>query len=171
MARGEIVVLETYRLRRSNATVLGIPMSGRNSLTGYGVSSGNSIVGDTLTLSAERSIDVLTLLARTVASTTDPAMAAQLLDEYADRFQVTILLQGQSAAALRPVVSSVLQAELPAQLGFDIVTTDQRFILGLSPLLDVDTFLDPPAAPALLTLGKSVVGRDAIVRNPAALRQ
>lgn len=171
VARGEVVVLETFRLRRTNATVLGIPMSGRNSLTGNAVPSGNSIVGDTLTLSAERSIDVLTLLAPSVASTADPAMAAQLLDEYADRFQVTVLLQGQSAAALRPVVSSVLKAELPAQLGFDIVMTDQRFILGLSPLLDVDTFLDPPTAPALLTLGQSVVGRNAIVRNPAALRQ
>jgi hypothetical protein len=51
------------------------------------------------------------------------------------------------------------------------VATDQRFILGLSPLLDVDTFLDPTAASAPLTLDQSVVGRDAIVRNPAALRQ
>ncbi len=171
VARGEIVVLETFRLRRSNATVLGIPMSGRNSLTGYGVPSGNSIVGDTLTLSAERSIDLLALLAPSAASTADRAAASLLLDEYADRFQVTVLLQGPTTATLRPVVSIVLRAELPAQLGFDIVATDQRFILGLSPLLDVDTFLDPPAAPALLTLGQSVVGRDAIVRNPAALRE
>jgi phage tail-like protein len=171
VARGEIVVLETFRLRRSNATVLGIPMSGRNSLTGYGVPSGNSIVGDTLTLSAERSIDVLALLAPSAASTADSVAASQLLDEYADRFQVTVLLQGQTTAALRPIVTNVLQAELPAQLGFDIVATDQRFILGLSPLLDVDTFLDPSAAPAPLTLDQSVVGRDAIVRNPAALRQ
>jgi phage tail-like protein len=171
VARGEIVVLETFRLRRSDATVLGVPMSGRNRLTGYGVPSGNSIVGDTLTLSAERSIDLLTLLAPSAASTADPAAASLLLDEYADRFQVTVLLQGPTTAALGPIVSSVLQAELPAQLGFDIVATDQRFILGLSPLLDVDTFLDPTAAPAPLTLDQSVVGRDAIVRNPAALRQ
>jgi phage tail-like protein len=171
VARGEIVVLETFRLRRSDATVLGIPMSGRNSLTGYGVPSGNSIVGDTLTLSAERSIDMLALLAPSAASTADPSAASQLLVEYADRFQVTVLLQGPTTAALRPIVSNVLLAELPAQLGFDIVATDQRFILGLSPLLDVDTFLDPSAAPAPLTLDQSVVGRDAIVRNPAALRQ
>jgi phage tail-like protein len=171
VARGEIVVLETFRLRRSDATVLGIPMSGRNSLTGYGVPSGNSIVGDTLTLSAERSIDLLALLSPSAASTADPTAAALLLDQYADRFQVTVLLQGPTTAALRPIVSNVLQAELPAQLGFDIVATDQRFILGLSPLLDVDTFLDPSSAPAPLTLDQSVVGRDAIVRNPAALRQ
>ena len=172
VARGEIVVLETFRLRCSDATVLGIPMSGRNSLTGYGVPSGNSIVGDTLTLSTERSIDRLALQsAIRHFHSGSGCKASQLLDEYADRFQVTVLLQGPTTAALRPIVSNVLLAELPAQLGFDIVATDQRFILGLSPLLDVDTFLDPTAAPAPLTLDQSVVGRDAIVRNPAALRQ
>jgi hypothetical protein len=62
-------------------------MSGRNSLTGYGVPSGNSIVGDTLTLSAERSIDMLALLAPSAASTADPSAASQLLVEYADRFR------------------------------------------------------------------------------------
>jgi phage tail-like protein len=171
VARGEVVVLETFRLRRSEATVLGVPMNGRNSLTGYGVQNGNSIIGDTLTLSAERSSDLIALLAPSAARTSDPSAASQLLEEYADRFQVTVLLQGPTAAALRPVVTSVLQAELPAQLSFDIAMTDQRFILGLSPLLSVDTFLDAPAAPALLTLDQNVIGRDAIVRNPAALRQ
>jgi phage tail-like protein len=171
VARGEIVVLETFRLRRSDATVLGVPMSGLNSLTGYGVPNGNSIIGDTLTLSAARSSDLIALLAPSAAISSDPSAASRLLEEYADRFQVTVVLQGSTAAALRPVVSSVLEAELPAQLSFDIVMTDQRFILGLSPLLGVDTFLDAPAAPALLTLDQSVIGRDAIVRNPAALRQ
>ena len=171
VARGEIVLLETFRLRRSFPTVLGIPMGGRNVLTGDDVPSGNSIVGDTLTLSAERAVDVLTLLAPSAAVAADPATTSQFLDEYADRVQVTAILQGPSTAALRPVVSSVLQAELPKQLSFDIVLTDKRFIIGLSPLLDVDTFLDPPAAPALLTLNQSVIGLDAVVRDPAALRQ
>ena len=40
-----------------------------------------------------------------------------------------------------------------------------------SPLLDIDTFLDPPAAPAPLTLDQSVMGRDAVLRDPPALRQ
>ena len=61
--------------------------------------------------------------------------------------------------------------ELPAQLNFEIVLAEHRFILGLSPLLDIDTFLDPPEAPSPLTLDQSVIGRDAVVRDPAALRQ
>ena len=171
VARGEIVLLETFRLRRPYATVLGIPMGDRNVLTGDDVPSGNSIVGDTLTLSAERAIDILTLLAPSAASGADPATLSQYLDEYADRVQVTAILQGPAAAALQPVVSAVLQSELPAHLGVDFVFTDQRFILGLSPLLDVDTFLDPPPVLAPLTLDQSILGRDALVRNPAALRQ
>ena len=171
VARGEVVLLETHRLRRTNATVLGIPMSGLNDLTQFGVPSGNSIVGDTLILSAERAIDVLALLAPSVAKGADAATVSQFLDEYADRVQVAVILQGPAAASLAPVVTAVLQAELPAQLHFEIAPIQPRFILGLSPLLGVDTFLDPPVAPAPLTLDQSVVGRDAIVRDPAALRQ
>ena len=171
VSRGEVVLLETHRLRRTNATVLGIPMGGLNELTQFGVPSGNSIVGDTLILSAERAIDVLALLAPSVAQGADAATVSRFLDEYADRVQVSVILQGPAAASLKPIVTAVLQAELPAQLHFEIAPIQPRFILGVSPLLGVDTFLDPPEAPAPLTLGQSVVGRDAIVRDPAALRQ
>lgn len=171
VARGEVVLLETHRLRRTDATILGIPLGGRNVLTQFGVPSGNSIVGDTLVLSPERALEVFALLAPSAASGADAAAATRFLDEYADKVQVAAILQGPNAAALEPIVSAVLKTELPAQLAFDIVFTDQRFILGLSPLLDVDTFLDPPVPPAPLTLDQSVVGRDAVVRDPAALRQ
>jgi hypothetical protein len=82
-----------------------------------------------------------------------------------------VLLQGPGTATLRTIVDSVLKAELPAQLNYDVVVTDQRFILGLSPLLDYDTFLDPSPAPAPLTLNQSVMGRDTVLRDPPALRQ
>jgi phage tail-like protein len=169
--RGEVVLVETYQLRRTDATVLGIPMGGENVLTANAVPSGNSIIGDTLVLSAERAADVLALLAPGAVPPGDAAAVARFLDEYADRVQVAALLQGPSAATLRDAVKRVLTAELPAHLAFDIVVTDGRFVLGLSPLLDIDTFLDPATPPLPLTLGRSVVGRDAVVRNPATLRQ
>jgi phage tail-like protein len=171
VARGEVVLLETHQLRRTNATVLGIPMGERNVLTQYGEPSGNSIVGDTLVLSAERATEVLALLAPSAVTGADADAVARFLDEYADRVQVAAILQGPNAAALQPAVTTVLAAELPAQLRFEIVLAPHRFILGLSPLLDVDTFLDPPVPPAPLTLDQSVIGRDAVVRDPAALRQ
>jgi hypothetical protein len=96
---------------------------------------------------------------------------ARFLDQYADRIQVAAILQGPNAASLQDAVTTVLRAELPAQLQFEIVLAPQRFIIGLSPLLDVDTFLDPRVPPAPLTLDQSVIGRDAVVRDPAALRQ
>jgi phage tail-like protein len=80
IGRGEVVLLETHRLRRTNATVLGIPMGGRNVLTQFGVPSGNSIVGDTLVLSSERAIEVLALLAPSLASGADAATVARFLD-------------------------------------------------------------------------------------------
>jgi len=171
VARGEVVLLETHRLRRTNATVLGIAMGERNVLTQYGQPSGNSIVGDTLVLSAERAIEVLALLAPSAVTGADAAKVAQFLDEYADRVQVAAILQGPNATMLQPAVETVLRAELPAQLRFEIVLAPHRLILGLSPLLGVDTFLDPSVPPAPLALDQSVIGRDAVVRDPAALRQ
>jgi phage tail-like protein len=171
VARGEIVLLETHRLRRTNATILGIPLSGLNVLTDDGVASGNSIVGDTLVLSPERAIDLLALLSPQTAPAADAATVSRFLDEYASRVQVAAILQSPAAAALRPAVQAVLLAELPAHIGFEIVLAENRFVLGLSPLLDIDTFLGAPPVPAPLTLDASVIGRDAVVRDPAALRQ
>jgi phage tail-like protein len=170
VARGEIVVLETHRLRRADATLLGLNLSDSNPLTGYGVLDGNSIVGDTLVLAPERIADLVDLLAP-AALRFDPAQVARFLDQYIDRYQVTVLMQGSSAGALETEVRETLDAEMPAQIAYDLVRTDGRFILGLSPLLDIDTFLDPAAPSASLTLNQSVTGRDSVVRNPAALRQ
>ncbi|HVZ08880.1 phage tail protein [Rhodopila sp.] len=171
VGRGEVVLLETHRLRRTNATILGIALSGRNTLTQFGVPSGNSIIGDTLVLSAERAVEVLALLAPDAATGADAQAVADFLDEYADNVQVVAIVQGPSAAMLAPAVSSVLRTELPAQLRYEVVINPHRFILGLSPLLDVDTFLDPADPPTPLTLNTSTLGRDALVRDPPALRQ
>ena len=168
VARGEIVLVETHRLRRTAATILGIPLGGRNALTEDAVASGNSVVGDTLVLSAERARDVLALLAPSADTGADAATVSRVLDEYADRVQVAAILHG-AAAALRPAVQAVLAAELPAQLQFEIITAERSFILGLAPLLGIDTFLEPAAPPAALTLDTSRVGRDAVVRDAPAL--
>ena len=170
VARGEVVVMETHRLRRTEDTILGYNLTDANPLTGNGVASGNSIVGDSLFLSPERLSDLAALLAPK-ALRRGVAEAARFLDDYADRFQLTVLLQGPGAAALRPDVEETLRDELPAHIAYDIVRTDGRFVVGLSPLLDIDTFLEPAVSPAPLTLGKSATGRDSVVRNPAALRQ
>jgi phage tail-like protein len=169
VARGEVVLIETHRLRRTNATILGVPMSGRNVLTQDGVPSGNSIVGDTLVLSDERAIDVLALLAPSVAQGADAAEVARFLDEYAERVQVAALVHGD--AALVPAVTAVLRQELPAQLNFEVIFSERSFVLGLAPLLGIDTYLEPRDAPAALRLDGSVLGRDTVIRDPAALRQ
>jgi hypothetical protein len=115
VARGEVVLLETHGLRRTNATVIGIPMSGLNVLTDNGVASGNSIVGDTLVLSSERAVDVLALLAPSAARGADAATVSQFLDEYADRVQVAAILQGPAAASLQSAVTAVLRDRAGAE--------------------------------------------------------
>jgi phage tail-like protein len=171
VARGEIVVIETFRLRRTNATILGIPLSDRNILTQYGVASGNSIVGETLVLSPRRALDLLGLLSPEAAKSADAATVEEYLDQYADRIQIAALVAGTQAASLKDAVSSVLTRELPAHLRFEVILADRRFVLGLAPLLGAETFLDPPEAPASAKLDLSTIGRNAVIRDPAALRQ
>ncbi len=67
--------------------------------------SGNSIVGDTLVLSSERAIEVLALLAPSLAQGADAATVAQFLDEYADRIQVAAILQGPNGDICRRMPS------------------------------------------------------------------
>ena len=170
VGRGEVVLVETHRLRRTAATVLGVPMSGRNVLTEDGIASGNSIVGDTLVLSSQRAIDVLALLAPSAAQGAEPAQVAQFLDEYAERVQVAAVVH-RNDPALLAAVNAVLGAELPAQLNFEVIVNERSFILGLAPLLGIDTFLEPWDPPAPLRLDRSVIGRDTVIRDPATLRQ
>jgi phage tail-like protein len=164
---GEVVVVENYRLRRTMATILGIDMDDvDNPLTVNARVSGNSIVGDTLILSSAAGRAFLSLFAPDLASAGETAQVERFFDTYADR--VTILLHG-AARRQRTAVERVLRAEMPAHVQWDVFETERSFVLGLSPLLGVDTFLDPAPPPTPVTLGESTIGRDAVIRDPGTL--
>lgn len=166
--RGEAVVVETHRLRRTGATLLGLQLDDRNPLTQNGRASGNSVVGDTLVLSERRALEVLALLAPDLARGAAAAEAARLLDAYADRIQVAVVLHGR-AAGLAEAIGAVLARELPAHLRWEIIQDSGSFILGMAPLLGIDTYLDPQQPPVGVRLDRSLTG-EALVLAPAALR-
>lgn len=165
--RGEVVVVENYRLRRTMATILGIPMDDSNNpLTLDGRVSGNSIVGDTLILADDVAREFLALFAPGVATTNEKAAVQEFFDRYA--FRVTVLLHG-AARRFQALVKRTMQREMPAHIGWDVFGTDHSFVLGLGPLLGVDTFLDPPAPPRPVTLDVSVLTRDAVIHDAGTL--
>ncbi|WKJ89990.1 phage tail protein [Methylomonas montana] len=164
--RGEIVVLENFRLRRTMATILGVDMDdGDHPLTlGTGM-SGNSIIGDSLILSESDARQFLALFAPELATTDEAAQVKAFFEEYAH--QVSILLHGR-AVGLRTTVEDVLAEQLPAHLQYKIIETEHPFVLGISPLLGMDTFIETAPPLRRVTLDDTYLGREGVLKNPAA---
>jgi len=164
--RGEVVVVENFRLRRTMATILGLNMddSDHPLTLGTGV-SGNSIVGDSLILSDADAREFLALFAPELADEEESEIVADFFDKYAHR--VTVLLHGR-AKRLRNSVDEMLQAQMPAHLQWQLVETDHPFVLGLSPLLSVDTYMEPRPAPRRVTLNDTWLGEEGVLTNAAA---
>jgi phage tail-like protein len=165
--RGEVVVVENYRLRRSMATILGIPMDDADHpLTLGSGASGNSIVGDTLILSESATRDFLAMFSPDLARADERAAVRDFLDRHAH--QVTILLHGRGAAA-RPAIETAARREMPAHVHWRVIEAESGFVLGLAPLLGVDSFLEVEPPPAPVALDEVAVGRGGLLMDPAAL--
>ena len=96
--RGEIVVLEDFRLRRTFATILGADLADEDDplLAGL-VNSGNSYVGDSLFLGDESRKEFLALYTPSAELTPSDELAVQ---EFLERlaFQVTVLVHAAAAS-------------------------------------------------------------------------
>ena len=166
VARGQVVLVENFRLRRTMATLLGVQMEDEeHPLTlGTGV-SGNSIVGDSLILAEKDRREFIALFAPGLANAGEKKVIANFFDRYAN--QVTVLLHGD-ARRFKDLVQATLEQEMPAHVQWRLVETDHPFVLGLAPLLGVDTFLErqPPARPVVLD--DTWLGREGLLKNPPA---
>lgn len=168
VARGQVVPVELFRLRRTLATVLGVSFDdARHPLTLGTGQSGNSIVGDTLILSADQASEVLALFAPNLAREGGERRDVEhFFDEYARR--LTVLLHGP-ARALQTVVEEALPELVPAIVQWNVVASDHSFVLGLSPLLRIDTYLETQPPAGRVRLDRSRLGRGDLLQNPVAL--
>jgi len=166
--RGQVVPVEHFRLRRTLATVLGIDMDDdAHPLTLGTGRSGNSRVGDTLILSDDSAREFLALFAPEVASAPgDAAVVQRVFDDVARR--LTVVLHGPARALARSVAEA-LPALVPATVVWAVRETDHPFVLGLSPLLGIDTYLETNPPPQPVVLDRSRLGRGDLLRNPVAL--
>lgn len=166
VSRGQIVLVENFRLRRTMATILGLNMDDQDHpLTLGSGMSGNSLVGDSLVLAQEDAREFLSLFAPELASKQEKKSVDEFFVRYAN--QVTVLLHG-AARKLKDVVASILDEQMPAQLEWRILETDHPFVLGLSPLLAVDTWLEQRQPAERVTLDDTWLGREGVLKNPAA---
>jgi len=163
---GSVVVTENFRLRRTMATILGVDMDDRDHpLTlGTGI-TGNSIIGDSLILSEMNAREFLALFAPEIATEDERQAVEDFFDKYAHR--ISILLHGP-ARQQRQAVEDMLREQLPAHLQWRIIETEHPFILGTSPLLSVDTWLEQRPADERVTINRTHIGREGLLVNPVA---
>jgi len=168
VAQGRVVPVENYRLRRTLATVLGIDLSDDDHPLTLGTGqSGNSIIGDSLILTDEDAREFLALFAPELAETeADRETVDAFFDRYARR--LTVVLHG-SARARRRTVAAILDEHAPAAVQAVIRETEHAFILGLSPLLGIDTLLEPDPPFGRVRLGDTRLGQGDLLRSRATL--
>jgi len=166
VARGEVVVIENFRLRRTMATILGRNMDdAEHPLTlGTGM-SGNSIVGDSLILSDMNAKEFLALFAPELATEKENAAVNKFFELYAHRISVLVHGKGHERAG---AITDCLNENMPAHLQWKIIKTEQPFVLGTSPLLSVDTFVDHRPDFEPVELNKTLIGQEGVLKNPAA---
>lgn len=171
--RGDIVVVEDFRLRRTFATILGadLTVSDDPLLPGLAV-SGNSVVGETLILGEEDQRSFLALFAPELvlgdgqSETRDEAAITELFDRLA--YRVTVLVHQEVTEHDLGLLRQVIALEAPAHVQVKVVTATERFRVAVSALVGVDTYLAPAPATHPVVLDRTRVGvSDVIERLPS----
>ncbi|QTF94230.1 phage tail protein [Halomonas sp. BM-2019] len=164
--RGEVVVLENFRLRRTLATVLGVSMDDRDHPLTLGTGmSGNSIVGESLILSEADAREFLALFSPELAAGEEVEIVERFFERYAH--QVSVLLHGRGTAQ-REAVETVLRQHMPAHLQWRLFETEHPFVLGTAPLLAMDTYVEHAPAARRVVIDDTRLGREGVLTNPAA---
>jgi phage tail-like protein len=164
---GEIVVLENFRLRRTFATILGADLADENDpLLGGLTVSGNSIVGDTMILGDEHQQEFLAVFAPDAARTPGELEAvADFFDELAHR--ITVLVHDEVSPQDLGLIRRIVSLESPAHVQAQVVTARFPFMVAVSSLIGVDTYLARGRTREPVQVDVSAIGADFLVSQPS----
>jgi phage tail-like protein len=169
VTRGDIVILEDFRLRRTFATILGADLADEEDPLMMGiVASGNSYVGETLFLGQEEKQEFLALfLPETAGTESERDSIQQFFERLAHR--VTVLVHHDTSEEEFRVIRRVAEMETPAHVQARILSVSKSLLVGLSSLVGVDTYLRqrPPRQP--VRAGKSFIGRRDYIQGIGSL--
>ena len=169
---GRIIVLEDFRLRRTLATLLGIDLERSDDplLPGL-VISGNSFVGDTLTLGdaddAEARREFLALFGEDIDSEAESATVASVYERTAHR--ATILVHEGLDDELIDMVRNLAEEIAPAHVLVKVIAARQPFMVGIAALVGVDSYLRAPIPLEVARVELSGIGRGDRISGGGAL--
>ncbi len=167
---GRIVVVEDYWFRRTLQTVLGVKLDRANDpLLGGSFISGNSKVGDTLFLSEEGAEKKFLALfdASIQLKSADQAVVDNFFSSLAHR--VTVIVHETVLPDELKLIERITIQEAPAHITANVRLATADFMVGLTALLAVDTFLRPAPPPEPVEVEKSSLGDGALLLRPTSL--
>ncbi|HEX8238987.1 MAG TPA: phage tail protein [Allosphingosinicella sp.] len=169
VTRGDIVVVEGFRLRRTFATILGADLADEQDPLTLGMaSSGNSFVGDTLILGDEARSELLALYRGEIDGSAREAEAvAQFYARLAHR--VLVLVRGVSDPAGLRRLRDVVEAQIPAHVEPRIHQARDPLIVGAASLVGIDTYLAEARPFEQVRLGSTILGQGDFVAGSGHL--
>ncbi|NJD11917.1 MAG: hypothetical protein FIB01_16230 [Gemmatimonadetes bacterium] len=158
VSRGELIVVEGWRLRRTFATILGADLADEDDPLTLGLAaSGNSFVGDTLILGDAARREVLALFSADLPqSPADLVAVAAFFDRLAHRVMILVRAGPRTADLQRLRVVAAEAA--PAHVETTLHLAKQPLIIGVASLVGIDSFLLPEPPPRRVRIGGSRIG-------------
>jgi phage tail-like protein len=169
VTRGDIVVVEGFRLRRTFATILGADLADEEDPLTLGMAtSGNSFVGDTLILGEEARAELLALYRDEIdRSARETEAVAQFYARLAHR--VLVLVRGVRDRAEMRRLGDIVEAQIPAHVEPQIHQAKDPLIVGAASLVGIDTYLADAQPFEQVRLGRTVIGEGDFVAGSGHL--
>jgi hypothetical protein len=169
VTRGDIIVVEGFRLRRTFATILGADLIDEEDPLTLGLSaSGNSFVGDTLILGDEARDELLSLFRDEIdRGRRDTAAVEQFYARLAHR--VLVLVRGVNDPAEIKRLRAVVEAQIPAHVEPQVHQARTPLIVGAASLVGIDSYLADAEPFERVRLGHTIVGEGDFVAGSGRL--
>jgi phage tail-like protein len=158
VTRGDIVVVEGFRLRRTFATILGADLADESDPLTLGLAtSGNSFVGDTLILGEQAKAELLSLFRPEIETAqADTDGVAQFFGKLANR--VLVLVRGVSDRTEMKRLRGIVEDSIPAHIEPQVLPARLPLIVGAASLVGIDTYLTTEPDVERVRLNRSVLG-------------
>jgi phage tail-like protein len=157
VTRGEIVVVEGFRLRRTFATILGADLADADDPLTLGLApSGNSHVGDTLILGDAARREVEALFSAELQSLADRTAVLGFFRRLAHRALVLVRRSPRTADTAR--LRAVAAAAAPAHVETTFLAASRPLVVGVASLVGVDSYLAATEPARTARIGHTRIG-------------